>query len=150
MKTGIELITEEYTRQKDAARYNAKQLEEQPPQDTQAMVEQSRKKAAAAYIATLTHQYHPKVDISELEILAETWVQKANNTETPKQEIIDCRNDLLQLIQIAKDHNDTKEPPEWPWDIATQHKTPNIKQNMIHNLVKAGALITAEIDRIQK
>ena len=43
-------------------------------------------------------------------------------------------------------HSQSPLPPAWPWE--SQHWKPS--DNPIRNLIKAGALIAAEIDRLQR
>lgn len=38
-------------------------------------------------------------------------------------------------------------PPDWPWDSKWWKPTPD---DRVHELIKAGALIAAEIDRLQR
>ena len=54
----------------------------------------------------------------------------------------DCREALTNLIGDCKLLN---VPPTWPWDEKWYKPTP---ENRIKELVKAGALIAAEIDRL--
>lgn len=51
----------------------------------------------------------------------------------------------VHSANIVRGHN-TPMPPQWPWDTNCWNPNPN----PIRNLVKAGALIAAEIDRLQR
>ena len=56
----------------------------------------------------------------------------------------DCRDALMHLVY---DCELLGIPPTWPWDESWFKPTPD---DRIRELVKAGALILAEIDRLQR
>ena len=63
-----------------------------------------------------------------------------------------CRDDLMHLaydcdIDGISPTLEKSTPPTWPWDEEWWKPTPN---DRIRELVKAGALIVAEIERLQR
>lgn len=62
-------------------------------------------------------------------------------------ELLDAAEGYLTAAQLAEDgllHTDGIPPYRWPWDESWWKPS----ENPIDNLVKAGALIAAEIDRL--
>ena len=78
---------------------------------------------------------------SKLHDMQHVYGELANAAATYAMEP-ECREALTRLVY---DCELDKIPPTWPWDAKWYKPTPN---DRIRELVKAGALIAAEIDRL--
>lgn len=75
------------------------------------------------------------------QIEAERWSDKHDDTHDHREMAVAASCYILHAVNGA-----SKPPRIWPWD-RMWWKPSN---NQIRNLVKAGALIAAEIDRLQR
>lgn len=81
-------------------------------------------------------------DERQRQISAEHWTADHDDAHTDGE----LRDAAIAYAIACEDRPDHNRPDLWPWDLSSWKPS----NDPIRNLVKAGALIAAEIDRLQR
>lgn len=81
----------------------------------------------------------------------EGWTEQHDVQEHENQELLKAAICYAKAGFEGEDVDKIPKNNKWPWErIAWKPKNANSTENIVRNLTKAGALIAAEIDRLQK
>lgn len=86
------------------------------------------------------------LDERRRQIEEEGWASEHDDTHVNAEIAVAAECYVGTYVWNARGGQEQQQPPFWPWDAEWWKPSPN----PIRNLVKAGALIAAEIDRLQR
>ena len=138
MKTGIELIADERQRQIE--------VEGWTPEHDDEHNDQSLQRAANCYADASSNI------LSALEWATTKGVEFARRHEKTKEILADLEEIKADPLKYhyGRDDNGQLKPPRFDWPSSWNTSWWKPSADPIRNLVKAGALIAAEIDRLQR